>query len=160
MQHALRDIDSRLTFNKFRTIEDVQGEAMATPRIQALLLAALAGIALTLCVVGVYGLVANSVVERQRELGVRIALGATRLQTLKTTAATGIGLAVCGTAAGLLISLLVARVMRQMVFGVPLNDPLTLTASAAIVVFTASAAAVLPALRTLRMNVTAVLNSR
>jgi predicted permease len=160
MQHALRDIDSRLTFNKFRTIEDVQGEAMTTPRIQALLLAALAGIALTLCVVGVYGLVANSVVERQRELGVRIALGATRLQTLRTIAATGIGLAVCGTAVGLLISLLVARVIRQMVFGVPVNDPLTLIASATIVVFTASAAAVLPALRTLRMNVTAVLNSR
>jgi predicted lysophospholipase L1 biosynthesis ABC-type transport system permease subunit len=160
LQRALHDIDPRLTFNKFRTIEDVQSEAMTTSRVQTFLLAALAGIALTLCLVGVYGLVAHSVVERRRELGVRIALGATRLQTLKTTAATGVGLAVCGTALGLLISLIVARVMRQMIFGVPVNDPLTLTVSAAIVVFTASAAAVLPALRTLRMNVTAVLNSR
>jgi len=160
MQRALREIDPSLTFNKFRTIEDVQSEAMTTSRVQAFLLIALAGIALALCVAGVYGVVANSVVERRRELGVRMALGATPWQTLKTAAAAGIGLAVCGTAVGLLLSLLVAGVMRQLVFGLSVNDPLTLAAAAGVVVVTASAAAIIPALRTLRLNVTSVLNNR
>jgi len=160
MQRALREIDPRLTFNKFRTIEDVQSEAMATSRIQALLLAALAGVALTLCVAGVYGVVANSVVERRRELGVRMALGATPLQTLTTAAAGGVGLAVCGTAVGLLLSLPVTGIMRQLVFDVSVNDPLTLAVAAGIVVMAASSAAIVPALRTLRLNVTSILNNR
>jgi putative ABC transport system permease protein len=160
MQRALREIDPRLTFNKFRTIEDVQSEAMATSRVQALLLAALAGVALTLCVAGVYGVVANSVVERRRELGVRMALGATPLQTLATAAAGGVGLAVCGTAVGLLLSLPVTGIMRQLVFDVSVNDPLTLAVAAGIVVMAASSAAIVPALRTLRLNVTSILNNR
>jgi predicted permease len=160
MQRALREIDPRLTFNKFRTIEDVQSEAMTTSRVQAFLLMALAGIALTLCVAGVYGVVANSVVERRRELGVRMALGATPWQTLQTAAAAGVGLAVCGTAIGLLLSLLVTGILRQVVFGVPVNDPLTLAVAGGIVVVAASAAAIVPALRTLRLNVTSILNNR
>jgi predicted permease len=160
LQRALREIDPRLTFNKFRTIQDVQDEAMTPSRIQALLLAALAGIALALCVAGVYGVVANSVVERRRELGVRMALGATPMQTVRTAAAAGIGLAACGTVVGLLLALLVTAVMRQMVFGLPVDDPLTLFAAAGTVALAASAAAIIPALRTLRLNITAVLNSR
>jgi predicted permease len=160
LQRALRDVDPRLTFNKFRTIEDVQNEAMTPSRIQAWLLGGLAGIAMTLCVAGVYGLVANSVVERRRELGVRMALGATPMQTVKTAAAAGVGLALCGTVVGLLLALLVTRVMRQMVFGLAVNDPLTLIAAAGTVALTASAAAVVPALRTLRLNITTVLNRR
>ncbi len=113
-----------------------------------------------LCVAGVYGVVANSVVERRRELGVRMALGATPLQTLKTAAAGGVVLAVCGTAAGLLLSLLVTGIMKQLVFDVSVNDPLTLAVAAGIVVTTASAAAIVPALRTLRLNVTSILNNR
>jgi predicted permease len=160
MQRAIREIDPSLTFNKFRSIEDIQGEAMTPSRIQAWLLAALAAIALTLCVAGVYGMVANSVVERRRELGVRMALGATPLQTLKTAAAGGVGLTLCGTAIGLSLSLLATGLMRQMVFGMPVNDPLTLTAAAGLVVLAASAGAIVPALRTLRLNITTVLNNR
>jgi len=159
MRQALRETDPRLIFNKFRTIEDVRSETMATPRVLAWLLGALAGIAVILCVVGVYGLVANTVAERRRELGVRIALGATPYDTLKTAAAGGIGLAVAGTAVGVLLSLPATSVMRQIVFGVSVNDPLTLIAAAVVVVLAASAAAIVPAWRTLRMNVTAVLKS-
>jgi predicted permease len=159
LQRALRDIDPRLTFNRFRTIEDIQSEATTTPRVLAWLLTALAGIALTLCAVGVYGLVANAVVERRRELGIRIALGSRPLQTLKTAAAAGIGLAVCGTAVGLVLSLLVSRVMRQVVFGTALNDPVTMMVAAGIVVVAGCAAALVPAWRTLRMNLTSVLHS-
>jgi hypothetical protein len=77
-------------FNKVRTIEDVPSEAMTTSRLLAWLLGALASIALALCLAGVYGLVANSVTDRRRELGVRMALGAASLQILRTTATAGI----------------------------------------------------------------------
>ena len=159
LRQALRDADPQLAFNKFRTIEDVQSETMTTPRTLAWLLGTLGGIALVLCVVGVYGLVANTVVERRRELGVRIALGASRIDTLKAAATGGIGLTVVGTAAGVLLSLPATAVMREVVFGISVNDPLTLMAAAVIVVFAASVAAIVPAWRTLRMNVTSVLNS-
>ncbi|HET9834219.1 MAG TPA: FtsX-like permease family protein, partial [Vicinamibacterales bacterium] len=158
LRKALRDADPQLAFNKFRTIEDVQSETMTTPRTLAWLLGTLAAIALVLCVVGVYGLVANTVIERRRELGVRIALGASPFDTLKAAATGGVGLAVVGTAAGVLLSLPAAALMRQVVFGISVNDPLTLTAAAIIVVLAASVAAIFPAWRTLRMNVMSVLN--
>jgi len=160
LKQVLHDIDPQLQFNKFRTIDDLRAEATSTPRLLAWLLGALAVIALTLCVVGVYGLVANSVVERRRELGVRMALGATPFETLKSAAAGGIGLAVAGAIAGLLLSLPATRLLRQVVFGTSVNDPLMMAVAAGIVIVTAAAAAIVPGLRTLRMNLTAILNGR
>lgn len=159
LRQTLHDIDPQLAFNKFRTIDDVERESVAAPRTLAWLLGALAAIALLLCTAGVYGLVANIVVERRRELGVRMALGATPFDTIRVAATGGIGLAIAGTVAGVLLSLPATAVMRQVVFGVSVNDPLTLTAAAVIVVLAASAAAVLPAWRILRMNLTSVLNT-
>jgi hypothetical protein len=159
MRRVLHDIDPRLTFNKFRTIEDIQRDATTTPRVLASLLAALAAIALALSVVGVYGLVANGVAERRRELGVRIALGSSPLQTLSTAASAAIGLAICGAAIGLVLSFVVSGILRQVVFGVTVTDPVTMLAAAAIILGAASAAAVLPAWRMLRLNLSTVLNS-
>ncbi|HKF65566.1 MAG TPA: FtsX-like permease family protein, partial [Vicinamibacterales bacterium] len=160
LNQVLRDIDRQLTFNKFRTIEDLRADATVTPRLLAWLLGALATIAMTLCVVGVYGLVASSVAERRRELGVRMALGATPLDTLKTATAAAVGLAACGALAGLLLSLGANDMLRRIVYGIAVNDPLTMAGAAGLVMLAAVAAAVVPALRTLRMNLTAVLNNR
>jgi len=77
----------------------------------------------------------------------------------REAAAGTIGLAIAGAALGVVLSMSVTRVMRQVVFGTSLNDPLTLVLAALIVVGAACIAAILPAWRTLRMNVTAVLNS-
>ncbi len=159
LRRVLHDVDPGLAFNKFRTIDDVESESMAAPRTLAWLVGGLAGIALLLCLAGVYGLVANTVAARRRELGVRMALGATRFDTLKVAAAGGVGLALAGTAIGVLLSLPATRVMRQVVFGLSVDDPLTLVVAAGLVVLTACVAAILPAWRVLRMNVTAVLNS-
>jgi ABC-type antimicrobial peptide transport system permease subunit len=160
LRQVLHDIDPGLTFNRFRTIGDLRGEATVMPQILAWVLASLAAIALTLCVVGVYGLVANSVAERRRELGVRMALGATSLDTLRTAAAGGVVLTACGAVAGLALSVPANGMMRQIVYGIAVNDPLTMAVAAGMVVVTAAAAAIVPALGTLRMNLTAILNGR
>jgi hypothetical protein len=87
METAVRNVDPLLPFAKVRTLDDVRGEAVKTERAQAMLLGTLAGLALVLAAVGLYGLVASSVAERTRELGIRIALGATRSRTIADAAA-------------------------------------------------------------------------
>jgi ABC-type antimicrobial peptide transport system permease subunit len=101
MQRAVEAVDPLLPFAKFRTLDDVRGEAVATERAQAMLLGTLAGLALLLAAVGLYGQVANSVAERTRELGIRIALGASSGQTVIAAAAPGIALALVGMTVGL-----------------------------------------------------------
>ncbi len=97
------------------------------PRAQAILMAALAGLALLLAAVGLYGLVANSVAERTRELGIRMALGATTAQAIVAAALPGIGLALVGVAVGLVAARLAARTLQRAVWGVSTGDPLTYT---------------------------------
>jgi predicted permease len=160
MQQALREIDPLLPFNKFRTIDDVRNEAVMMARVQAALLGALAVIALLLCSLGVYGLVANSVAERRREFGVRMALGATSLQIIKSATGPALALSVGGAVGGLLLAAAGARVMQQLVFGVSVGDPLTFGLAGGIVIVTACVAALVPVMRTLRTNVVATLNNR
>src|SRR5439155_9783103 len=74
MQRAVESVDPLLPFAKFRTLDDVRSEAVATQRAQTVLLGALAVLALLLAAIGLYGLVANTVAERRRELGIRLAL--------------------------------------------------------------------------------------
>ena len=102
MQRAVETVDPLLPFAKFRTLDDVRSEAVATQRSQTVLLGALAVLALMLAAVGLYGLVANTVAERRRELGIRIALGASSRQAIAVAATPGLVLAVVGVGIGAL----------------------------------------------------------
>jgi predicted permease len=152
MQRAVQAVDPLLPFAKFRTLDDVRGEAVATPRAQATLLGALAGLALLLAAVGLYGLVANSVAERTRELGIRLALGASSRQTVMAAAAPGIALALAGVALGLGAARLGATALQHLVWGVSVTDPVTFVVAAGSVLLVALVAALAPALRISRLN--------
>jgi len=152
MQRAVETVDPLLPFAKFRTLDDVRGEAVATERAQALLLGALAGLALVLAAVGLYGLVANTVAERRRELGIRLALGATTGQAIVAAAAPGLLLALVGVAIGALAARLGATTLRHLVWGISVADPLTFVVSATAVFVVAAVAVFAPALRIVRLN--------
>ncbi len=152
MQRALAAVDPQLPFAGFHSMEDVQYRALSRERLQAALLAALAALALVLAAVGIYGLIANSVAERTRELGIRLALGATVGQAMRAVALPGVGLALAGVAAGSVLAGFVTRVLRNLVWGVPLSDPVTFAAVVLGLVLIAAAASFLPALRVTRLN--------
>ena len=130
----------------------MRGEAVATPRAQALLLDTLAGLALLLAAVGLYGLVATSVAVRTRELGIRLALGASSRQAVAAAAAPGIALAAAGVAIGLVAARLGATTLQHLVWGMSVTDPVTFGAAALSVLLVAVVAAFVPALRIARLN--------
>ncbi len=152
MQNALHTVDPRLPFASFRSMADVQSRSMDEQRFQATLLGALAGLALLLAAVGIYGLIANSVTERTRELGIRMALGASRSQVMGAVITPGISLALGGIALGVPLALASARILRRLVFGVKATDPATFVSVGLVLLLVAAAASLFPALRLLRLN--------
>jgi predicted lysophospholipase L1 biosynthesis ABC-type transport system permease subunit len=152
LTRSMSQVDPQLPFAKFRTIDDVRGEAVATPRAQALLLASLAGLALLLAAIGLYGLVANSVAERTRELGIRIALGATPTDTVRVAALPGVVYGGVGVAIGLALARVASSVMQHLVWGVTVGDPLTYAIAAGVVLLVAATATLVPSIRILKLN--------
>jgi predicted permease len=152
MQRALHAFDPQLPFAKFRAVSDVRAEALAEQRAEAILFGSLSMLAIVLAAVGLYGLMASSVSERTRELGIRLALGASTQQAVVAAAAPGIGLGVAGIAIGLVAARLGSTVMRHLVWGVSAADPLTYAGAAAVVLAAAAVATLVPALRIVRLN--------
>jgi ABC-type antimicrobial peptide transport system permease subunit len=157
IQQAVQRIDPQLPFKEFRTLDDVRAEAVAVQRVQAALLGFLATLALLLATVGIYGLVASGVAERTRELGIRVALGATPMQTVRAAALPAMCLAAAGIVIGLVLARGAASLMRSLVFGVAVTDPITFLLAAFLVMVAAGTAALVPSVRILRLNVVAVL---
>lgn len=152
MQRAVASVDPLLPFATFRTIDEVRAEAVATARAQMLLLGSLAALALLLAAVGLYALVANSITERTRELGIRLALGASPRQAITAAALPGLSLACAGVAIGVAAARAAATLLRHLVWGVSVADPLTFAVAAAVVLIVAAVAVIVPALRVLRLT--------
>ena len=117
-----------------------------------MLAATLAALALGLAAVGLYGLVANSVAERTRELGIRMALGASTPRAMVSAAMPGASMALFGVILGIVAARGVAQLLRRLVWGVSVSDPATFVLAAALVLLVAVVAALVPAVRIARMN--------
>ncbi len=152
MQHALAEADPSLPFAGFYAMSDLLAENLVYQRIEVVLLSALAGLALLLSAIGIYGLVSSLVVQRTREVGIRIALGSTIGQAMVQIGASGIVATAFGLAAGLALSLLAAKVLRSQLYGVRDHDPVTLLAVPVVLAVIALAASFLPTLRITRIQ--------
>jgi ABC-type antimicrobial peptide transport system permease subunit len=128
-------------------MREIAGRALQTQRYQAVLFSTFAGLALLLAAVGVYGLIAQSVAQRIREMGIRLALGATSSGVVRTAAMPGIVLSITGVATGLLLSFVVTRLLKSLIWGVKATDPVTFIAVGFLLIAVATAASFLPATR-------------
>jgi len=149
--------DAAIPIVKLREMEEVFADSIRRPLLLARLLTYFAVIALVLAAVGLYGILSYLVIERRREIGIRLALGATRRRTLLAVVMQGVGLAAIGTVAGIAIALASGRIFASLLFRVEPADGLTVAAAAITVATTALIASGVPAWRASRQNVNAVL---
>jgi ABC-type antimicrobial peptide transport system permease subunit len=143
----MAQLDSQVALFQVHTMEELLSTQITEPRFHTLLLVCFAVIALLLTIVGLYGVMAYSVARRTREIGVRIALGASRSAVLAMVLKQASVLVVAGLVLGLAGSLAGDRLLRSMLFGVSSLNPLVLGLSGLLVVVTGFLAAYLPALR-------------
>jgi hypothetical protein len=149
---AVRQVDPLLPVAKIQTMTDVQATALSGQRFAMALVVGLGAVALLLAAIGIHGLIASAIGERTRELGIRLALGASRAQILRKVVVPGVTLAGIGVAVGAIAALPVTRLMRSYVWGVQRADPATFVIVIGVLLFVALVASVLPALRVLRLD--------
>jgi ABC-type antimicrobial peptide transport system permease subunit len=152
IQAAVAEVDPRLPIAHFRTVDELRNLQTGSQRYLAALFSILAGLALLLAAIGLYGLISQSVAQRRHEIGVRLALGATARQTIAGVIRPAILLSIAGLGAGLGMSLVAVRFLRAMLWGVRQTDPVTFAATSAILLLVATLASLAPALRILRMD--------
>jgi len=147
LRRELRDLNPRIPLSNPRTMEAVFSAATARTSFTMAMLGAASGIALLLGLVGIYGVVSYVVAQRTKEIGVRMALGATGSSVRGMVVRQGLALAAVGVALGLLAAGLLSSVMSSILFGVSALDPLTYGSVAVALVAVAVLASWIPAMR-------------
>jgi predicted permease len=145
-------VDKDQPVTKVLSMEEVLAEGARQPRFVTTLLGGLAGIALVLAIVGIYGAVAYSVSQRTQEMGIRMALGAERSDILRLVLRQGLGPACAGIAVGLGASLALTRLMTKMLYRLSTTDPATFAGGAVLFAAVAMLASYLPARRATRVD--------
>jgi len=140
-------VEPSLTAGNIRPMADVIAQGISAPRFNMLLVSAFAGLALLLSSIGIYGVIAYSVAQRNQEIGVRMALGAGRADILRLVLHEGLVIALGGIALGLAGSFALGRVMTGLLVGVSARDPLTFVLGTVLLLFVALVASYTPALR-------------
>jgi putative ABC transport system permease protein len=133
-------------------MSQVVSAAAGQPRFNTLVMSFFAGVAFFLAALGLYGILAYSVEQRVREIGVRVALGANRREIFRLIVGNGIGLALAAVIIGVPSALALTRLMRGMLSGVSTTDPVTYVAVAGMLVAAALLASYLPARRATRVD--------
>jgi putative ABC transport system permease protein len=152
VRRAVARVDKDRLLTRVRTIDTVAYEATSRPRFRAVLVGAFAALALGLAMVGVFGVLAYTVQQRVREIGVRIAMGAAARDVLRLVLGGAARLTVAGAAIGLTAAALVSRSLATLVFPVNPLDPLTFVAVPVVLAVTAGVAVAAPAIRATRID--------
>jgi ABC-type antimicrobial peptide transport system permease subunit len=133
-------------------MDDIVAATLAARRFSMILLASFAGLALMLSSIGIYGVISYVVGQRTHEIGLRMALGASRTEVLRMVLSQGAKLAGIGVLLGLAASLALTQLMGSMLYGVSATDPLTFAGVAVILTLVALAACYIPARRAMRVD--------
>ncbi len=149
---AVWSVDKNLPVTRMRTMEEVRSISLASQRMNLLLFGLFAALALALATIGIYGVLAYSVAQRTREIGIRLALGAHRKDVLRLVISQGMRLASLGILLGLFGAFALTRLMSGMIYGVSSTDPVTFVAVAALLGVVAIAACYIPARRATRVD--------
>jgi putative ABC transport system permease protein len=147
VQHAVWAIDKDQPVSHVMTMNQLVSESIAPERVLMVLLAGFAGLALVLAAVGVYSVMAYHVVERTREIGIRMALGAGRGEVLRLTLMRGMALTLPGIGLGIAGAWALTRFLSTMLYGVKPTDPVTFVVVSSILACAASLASYIPARR-------------
>jgi putative ABC transport system permease protein len=148
----VRVLDPELPVYDARPLDDLVRESIAERRFYATLLATFATLALVLAAVGIYGVIAYGVQQRRRELGIRIALGASRQRVVGMIMRQGMTLTIVGALIGLAGAGVLTGVLGSQLFGVSARDPLTFLAVPAVLIAVAAVACVVPARRAVSVD--------
>ena len=153
----VQQLDRNLPLTGVFTLSEIFDQALWAPRMAASLLATFAGLSLVLSVIGIYGVMAYSVSQRTRELGIRMALGASRADVLRLVVLHGLRLTLMGVVLGLAVSFAVTRLVVSLLYSVSPTDIVTFTVVPLLLAAAALAASYLPALRATRIDPMAAL---
>lgn len=149
---AVQQADPNLPVASIRTMEEVVAEATARSRMSSYLLGTFAVLALLLAAIGLYGVVAYAVTQRKGEIGVRVALGASRGNILRLIVGQGMLLTMLGVGVGLLLALALSGLLRSLLFGVTATDAVTFITVPVVLAGVALIASYLPASRAARSD--------
>jgi predicted permease len=152
MQRSLASADPNLPFSGFYDMKDLMAATLATQRIEVALLSAMASLALLLSAVGIFALVANMVVQKTREIGIRMALGSTVGQAMLQIGRPGVGASLLGVVLGLVLSAGALRVMRGVLYGVGVYDVPTVATVVLTLVLVTLLATILPTLKIAKID--------
>jgi putative ABC transport system permease protein len=152
VRQKVHQLDRELPIATVRTMDDWVANNAAQPRLNATLLGGFACAALLIAAIGIYGVLAYSVSQRTREIGLRMALGAQRGRVLRWVVREGMTVGLAGIGAGLLGSLALGRALASLVFGLPVHDPATFAAVALVLTIVALGACAIPARRASRVD--------
>lgn len=152
VRRAVHAQDAGIPIVKLSTFDEVVAASVSGRRFNTILLVSFTALALVLASVGIYGLMAFTIVQRTREIGIRLAMGATGSNVLALVVGQAVRLAVFGASIGVVGALALTRVMRSLLFGVSPSDPWTLVGATGLLLAIAALAACVPAFRASRID--------
>jgi putative ABC transport system permease protein len=152
IRQRIHDLDAGLALANVNTMDQWLSNSAAQPRLNTALLTSFATVALLIAAIGIYGVLAYSVNQRTREIGLRMALGATPRSVLHLIVGQGMKVVLIGVAVGLAGGLALGRAVSSLVFGVPVRDPATFSIVAVVLTAVAFAACIIPARRAARVD--------
>ena len=152
IRKTIASVDPDLPFSNVATLGELVEKGFATRHLSMLVVSLFSGAALLLAAVGLYGVLSYSVSQRKRELGIRVAVGATASNIFRLVVTQGLLIGAIGLAVGLVGALILAQFIQAALYQVPSTDPPTLIAAGAVLWLTALMACLFPALRAMQID--------